>query len=310
MVDMYKNSKFTSYCEKPELVCSTIKNPCCKYKNQGQDNPCGTRNCIDWSKDYLIWDRPGLSKYLVFMTLQFFIQFSFLLLHDTGYFRLISYRLKSLLGFKNDALAIIAKDQLEMEEQFGDIKKDSDVIDEENRILNLTEHNFANLNQNEIFVADRLTKYYSNFMAVKGISFSVKKSESFGLLGVNGAGKTTTFKMITGDETITKGDAFLNKVNIKDDIKFFQKQLGYCPQFDPLIDQMTVYETMELFANLRGIKPQYIRKTCLSLINLLDLNDHIKKMCYTLSGGNKRKLSVALALVGSPVVILLDEPTS
>ena len=307
---MYDNSKITSYCEKLELVCSVIKNPCCKYKNQGKDNPCGAGNCLDWNRDFLIWDRPGLSKYLLFMAIQFVIQFGFLLLLDIGYFRLISYKLKSLFGFKNEISTNISKDQLEIEEQFGDIKKDSDVIDEENRIQNLTKHSLSNLNQNEIFIVDRLTKYYSNFMAVKGISFSVKKSESFGLLGTNGAGKTTTFKMITGDETITKGDAFLNRINIKDNIRLFQKQLGYCPQFDPLIDQMTVYETMELFANLRGIKPRYIRKTCLSLISLLDLNDHVKKMCYTLSGGNKRKLSVALALVGSPVVILLDEPTS
>ena len=112
--------------------------------------------------------------------------------------------------------------------------------------------------------------------------------------------------MITGDEFITKGDSYLNGVSIKTDIKKFQQQLGYCPQFDPLIDQMTVMETMEMYANLRGIRRELIKKTCLSLIDLLDLNDHINKMCYTLSGGNKRKLSVAISLVGSPIVILLD----
>ena len=73
---------------------------------------------------------------------------------------------------------------------------------------------------------------------------------------------------------------------------------------------MTVYETMELYANLRGIERNLIERTCLSLIQLLDLKDHVNKMCYTLSGGNKRKLSVAMALVGSPIVVLLDEPTS
>ena len=127
---------------------------------------------------------------------------------------------------------------------------------------------------------------------------------------MNGAGKTTTFKMITGDEVITMGDAYLRGTSLKNDIKTFQKQIGYCPQFDPLIDQMTVLETMYMFARLRGIRANLIEKTCLSLISLLDLDDHVKKMCFTLSGGNKRKLSVAIALVGSPLVVLLDEPTS
>jgi ATP-binding cassette subfamily A (ABC1) protein 3 len=211
---------------------------------------------------------------------------------------------RNYLGL-DSAKEISNEQQLELEREYGDITKDEDVIKEENRIsekiINPAE---------EIYVVDGLTKYFSNFMAVKGISFTLKPSECFGLLGVNGAGKSTSFKMLTGDEFMTKGDASINQTSIKYNIKKYQKQLGYCPQFDPLIDQMTVMETMEMYALLRGIKPSLIKKTCLSLISLLDLNDHIEKMCYTLSGGNKRKLAVAIALIGSPLVVLLDEPTS
>lgn len=65
-----------------------------------------------------------------------------------------------------------------------------------------------------------------------------------------------------------------------------------------------------MFAYLRGIKKELVERTCVSLLHLLDLDDHVYKMCKTLSGGNKRKLSVAIALVGSPLIVLLDEPTS
>ncbi|RNA25639.1 ATP-binding cassette sub-family A member 3-like [Brachionus plicatilis] len=160
------------------------------------------------------------------------------------------------------------------------------------------------------FMVSSLTKYYLNLRAVNQISFGVKFKECFGLLGVNGAGKTSTFKMITGQEDISNGEVFIDKINLASHRNKFQKRLGYCPQIDPLIDQMTVFETIMLFVSLRGIRNELEFSTTLSLINLFDLNEHKNKMCYTLSGGNKRKLSVALALVGSPNVILLDEPTS
>jgi len=254
------------------------------------------------------WEKPGLLRFFVFMPLQFLIQFGLILLYEAGYFRNMKYKLSSLL--KRNVKVENGNNDLEDEEKQGDIKKDEDVTNEEKRIETVSKSIKVDTNIQEIFVVNRLKKFYSNFMAVRGISFGLKTNECFGLLGINGAGKTTTFKMITGDESISDGDAYLNGISIKSNIKRFQKHLGYCPQFDPLIDQMTVLETMEMYANLRGIRSELVRKTCLSLINLLDLNDHINKMCYTLSGGNKRKLSVAISLVGSPIIVLLDEPTS
>lgn len=294
----------------------------------GMENPCGENQCLSWTKNILSWNDKGILKYYVFMLLQFVVQFTILVLYDSGIIRSVFYK---IFNKKRDMPRVEEAQQLEMERAYGDIKKDEDVINEEMRIAELVRSRQHLTESNkEIFIVDGLTKYYSGFMAVKGISFSLKQAECFGLLGVNGAGKTTSFKMITGDVTITRGNAFLNKVNLKkslEKVRFhlficllahitnvnvqqFQSQLGYCPQFDPLIDQMTVYETMRMYAYLRGIQPNLVKRTCLSLISLLDLKDHVYKMCGTLSGGNKRKLSVAIALIGSPSLVLLDEPTS
>jgi ATP-binding cassette, subfamily A (ABC1), member 3 len=164
------------------------------------------------------------------MILQFIVYFGIVLLIETG----LLTQLKYLIFDSNTLEQPLTQQQFTLEEQYGDIQKDSDVINEEKRISR------KEMNQ-EIFVVDRLTKYYSRFMAVKGISFSLDSSECFGLLGVNGAGKTSTFKMITGDELITKGEAYFNslsqtsRIDLKSNIKQFQKKLGYCPQFDPLI---------------------------------------------------------------------------
>nr|UOU03312.1 ATP-binding cassette subfamily A3-1 [Brachionus rubens] len=300
-VDLYDNYNKIKLCSNFEIFCSSFPNQCCRYANKGKEKPCGENDCLYWSQDYLNWEKPGLKRFFIFMTLQFIIQFGIILLYESGYLRKIRYFFTTN---SEESKPVVVDQQLELEKEHGDIQKDDDVTQEETRISN------KKYLDDEFFVVNGLTKYYSNFMAVKGISFTLKPSECFGLLGVNGAGKSTSFKMLTGDEIITKGEASINRISIKDNIKKYQRQLGYCPQFDPLIDQMTVMETMKMYALLRGIKPSLVKKTCLSLINLLDLDDHINKMCYTLSGGNKRKLSVAIALVGSPVVVLLDEPTS
>lgn len=152
------------------------------------------------------------------MILQFIVQFALLVAYDSGFLRSIIYRIfnQKRDAPKNDEIM----DQLELEQAYGDIKKDEDVKAEEDRIARLIQSNqFKSPLNQEIFIVDDLTKYYSGFMAVKGISFSMKQAECFGLLGVNGAGKTTTFKMITGDETITKGNAYLNQVDLRKNIE-------------------------------------------------------------------------------------------
>lgn len=161
-------------------------------------------------------------------------------------------------------------------------------------------------------VVNDLTKVYSTnqFKAVDQLSFVVDKREFFGLLGVNGAGKSTTFKMLTGELRPTSGNAWIGSYDVKSQRRQYLKQIGYCPQQDALIDNLTGAEMLTLFARLRGIPEYLIESAVEDTIDKLGLRriGHIDSNNY--SGGNKRRLSVGMALIGAPEVVFLDEPTS
>lgn len=165
---------------------------------------------------------------------------------------------------------------------------------------------------NYSMIVNKLTKVYSSNQqkAVDELSFLVDKSEFFGLLGVNGAGKSTTFKMLTGELQPTSGNSFINSYDLYNQRKLYLKQIGYCPQQDALIDNLTGYEMLQLFARLRGIPECYIDDVVEDTLDKLGLTKISTNDCQNYSGGNKRRLSVGMALIGSPEVIFLDEPTS
>uniref|UniRef100_A0AAX7TTQ3 ABC transporter domain-containing protein n=1 Tax=Astatotilapia calliptera TaxID=8154 RepID=A0AAX7TTQ3_ASTCA len=149
-----------------------------------------------------------------------------------------------------------------------------------------------------------------SLLAVDRLSLAVGKGECFGLLGFNGAGKTTTFKMLTGDESVTSGDAFIDGYSIRRDIKKVQQRIGYCPQFDAVLDHMTGRETLSMYARLRGIPEKYVSGCVENVLRSLLLEPHADKLVRSYSGGNKRKLSAGMALIGGPPVIFLDEPST
>uniref|UniRef100_A0A3Q3N452 ATP-binding cassette, sub-family A (ABC1), member 3b n=1 Tax=Mastacembelus armatus TaxID=205130 RepID=A0A3Q3N452_9TELE len=149
-----------------------------------------------------------------------------------------------------------------------------------------------------------------NLLAVDRLSLAVGKGECFGLLGFNGAGKTTTFKMLTGDESVTSGDAYIDGYSILRDIKKVQQRIGYCPQFDAVLDHMTGRETLSMYARLRGIPEKYVSGCVENVLRSLLLEPHADKLVRSYSGGNKRKLSAGMALIGGPPVIFLDEPST
>ncbi len=150
----------------------------------------------------------------------------------------------------------------------------------------------------------------SKKVAVKGVTFGVKKGECFGLLGTNGAGKTTTFKALSGEIVPSHGKTFINKLDLLQNMSHVRHMIGYCPQFDALLDNLTSREHLELYAAIKGIPYDLRERLIQEKLQQLNLKQFENVQAGTYSGGNKRKLSVAIALLGNPPVILLDEPSS
>jgi ATP-binding cassette, subfamily A (ABC1), member 3 len=150
----------------------------------------------------------------------------------------------------------------------------------------------------------------SKKVAVKGVSFGVKKGDCFGLLGTNGAGKTTTFKALSGEIIPSCGKTFINRLDLLSNMSKVRHMIGYCPQFDALLDNLTSREHLELYGAIKGIPYDLRDRLIEEKLQQLNLKQFEHIQAGTYSGGNKRKLSVAIALLGNPPVILLDEPSS
>ncbi|KAL1517917.1 hypothetical protein ABEB36_001617 [Hypothenemus hampei] len=255
--------------------------------------PAAASICIGLDVNYYKWESPGIGRNLLYSFLVGFILLLVLLVIEFKLFSQISYFIKQKL---------FPKHPIDVADE------DSDIREERLKILEMS--NMELLNQNYTLVVKDLTKYYKKFLAVNGLCLGVKHYDCFGLLGINGAGKTTTFKMLTGDVPISYGDAWVNGKSIKSQIKEVQKIIGYCPQFDALLDDLTARETLHMFALLRGIKKNYCNALAEKLAMDFDFRRHLDKQVKELSGGNKRKLSTSIALIGDPPIIYLDEPTT
>ncbi|XP_066292809.1 phospholipid-transporting ATPase ABCA3-like isoform X1 [Branchiostoma lanceolatum] len=268
-------------------------------------NPITEAICKDfnvtWTTNYLQWERNGIGRFLVFMAWEGVFFFGLLFLVESNLLRQFWYFIRP-----KKTPTLISSDGK------YNIQDDEDVARERTRINNTP---LRQLFSTDALILKELRKIYNEYsseplVAVEGSSLGIPLGETFGLLGINGAGKTTTFKMLTGDETITAGTAYVAGHNIKDDIKRVQQLIGYCPQFDALIDQMTGRETLYMFARLRGVPEDNIKPVVDDLLQALMIEEHADKLTKAYSGGNKRKLSTAIALVGDPPIVFLDEPTT
>jgi len=146
--------------------------------------------------------------------------------------------------------------------------------------------------------------------AINDVGFGVRQGEIFTLLGPNGAGKSTCLNMMTGSIAPTSGEIFVLDKNITTQFELIKSNIGFCPQFDALVGYMNSYETLTMFGRIKGIPESDLPPLVESLVECIGLKPHAHKMCMQYSGGNRRKLSVAIALMGNPELIFLDEPSA
>ncbi|CAL9244520.1 unnamed protein product [Arabidopsis halleri] len=152
----------------------------------------------------------------------------------------------------------------------------------------------------------------SPFHAVKGLWMNIAKDQLFCLLGPNGAGKTTTISCLTGINPVTGGDAIIygNFIRSSVGMSNIRKMIGVCPQFDILWDALSSEEHLHLFASIKGLPPASIKSIAVKLLADVKLTEAAKIRAGSYSGGMKRRLSVAIALIGDPKLVFLDEPTT
>ena len=146
--------------------------------------------------------------------------------------------------------------------------------------------------------------------AVRDISLCLNYGECFGFLGVNGAGKTTTFKCLSKEILPTYGKVYIDNKEINEDFDKVRSLIGYCPQFNAIFESLTVYENLEFYGLIKGAKKDKIEPIIYALMEEMNLTHFKDKESGKLSGGNKRKLSVAIAIICNPPIILLDEPST
>lgn len=152
----------------------------------------------------------------------------------------------------------------------------------------------------------QLNKFYKNLHALKDINLWIKENELFGLLGVNGAGKTTLIKILTCLSKQTSGEAYVHGFSVKDNPEKVKEIVDVSPQETAVAHNLTVRENLDFFASLYNTRDEaYIS----SVVNAFSLEEVENQRAKTLSGGWKRRLSIAIGLISKPKILFLDEPT-
>lgn len=154
-----------------------------------------------------------------------------------------------------------------------------------------------------------LTKHYKNVIAVQNLNLKIKQGELFALLGMNGAGKTTTIKMLCGLSKATSGDAYVGGYHINHELQEVKKRIALSPQENAIAPNLTVSENLAFICQIHGFSKTKTTLKINELASQFDLSSILHRKADKLSGGWKRRVSIAMALISEPQILFLDEPT-
>ena len=157
--------------------------------------------------------------------------------------------------------------------------------------------------------AVRLVKRYGSITAVDDLNLEIKQGELFALLGLNGAGKSTTIRMLSCITLPTEGDAFVGGYSIKENSCQVKRSIGVSPQENAVAPNLTVKENLELICGIQGFTRDKTKVKVSELSERFGLDSVLNRRASKLSGGYARRLSIAMALIGEPEILFLDEPT-
>jgi len=162
----------------------------------------------------------------------------------------------------------------------------------------------------EVFlVAEDLHKSFNEHKAVNGVSFTIHKGEIFGLLGPNGAGKTTTIRMLSTVLNPDHGDVTIGGYSVRDDAGAVRSLIGVCPQELALYTDLSALDNMVFFGRMVGLDGKAALSQAMKNLELMGLGERARGKVDKFSGGMKRRVNLAIALMGTPELLFLDEPT-
>lgn len=164
--------------------------------------------------------------------------------------------------------------------------------------------------EEKIITVRHLKKYFKDVKAVDDLSFEVRKGELFAFLGLNGAGKSTTINMLCGVLEKDEGEIFVDGVNIDEDLDAVKSKIGVVFQNSALDKELSVYDNLRFKAALYSVTGERFKKRLKELSDLLDLSDLLRRPLGKLSGGQRRRIDIARALLHEPKILILDEPTT